>query len=213
MRIGEKIQILRKQKNISQEQLAEELNISRQAVSKWETGECLPDMENIVLLSSIFGVTTDYLVKPQHGGVPTVVHQPDNATNENVDSYANNEIELIDDGDFEGSGAFRIGSGEGGYTFSFSFRGIVYPMALLAFLILGFGFGLWRPGWMVFPIAWVIEEIISFLKTGRLSFSIYNLAMIVFLILGFGWRLWHPGWIVFIAAWALREAVKIKKHS
>ena len=63
MTIGEKIQILRKQHGMSQEQLSTLTAVSRQAISKWEVGESIPDVDNIVHLSEIFGVTTDYLLK------------------------------------------------------------------------------------------------------------------------------------------------------
>ena len=63
MNLGEKIQTLRKQSKMSQEQLAEKVFVSRQAISKWELSESLPDVDNIVQLSSVFGVTTDYLLK------------------------------------------------------------------------------------------------------------------------------------------------------
>ena len=66
MSLGKRIQALRKKKGISQEQLAEKLNISRQAVSKWETDESLPDTDKIILLSRIFDVTTDYLLCGVH---------------------------------------------------------------------------------------------------------------------------------------------------
>lgn len=62
MSIGEKIQILRKNRSISQEHLATELEVSRQAISKWENDESLPSIDKIVLLSQFFGVTTDYLL-------------------------------------------------------------------------------------------------------------------------------------------------------
>lgn len=63
MTLGEKLQYLRKQNGLSQEQFASKLTVSRQAVSKWELDSSLPDTENIVQISSIFGVTTDYLLK------------------------------------------------------------------------------------------------------------------------------------------------------
>lgn len=62
MALGEKLQRLRKDKGLSQEQLATQLNVSRQAVSKWEVGESVPDTENIIQLSKIFQVTTDYIL-------------------------------------------------------------------------------------------------------------------------------------------------------
>lgn len=63
MHIADRIQQLRKAKGISQEELAEHIGVSRQAVSKWESGQSTPDMEKIILLSDYFAVTTDYLLK------------------------------------------------------------------------------------------------------------------------------------------------------
>ena len=63
MTLGEKIQALRKQQGMSQEQLAAKVLVTRQAISKWELCESLPDVDNIVQLSEVFNVTTDYLLK------------------------------------------------------------------------------------------------------------------------------------------------------
>lgn len=63
MILAEKVMTLRKKKGWSQEELAEKLNISRQSVSKWESGASIPDIDKIILISSLFGVSTDYLLK------------------------------------------------------------------------------------------------------------------------------------------------------
>lgn len=63
MMLAEKIILLRKKKGWSQEQLAEQLGISRQSVSKWESGTSVPDLDKIIRMSEIFGVSTDYLLK------------------------------------------------------------------------------------------------------------------------------------------------------
>lgn len=63
MNMADRIQHLRKAKGISQEELADKIGVSRQAVSKWESEQSLPDIEKIVLLSDYFEVTTDYLLK------------------------------------------------------------------------------------------------------------------------------------------------------
>lgn len=63
MILADKIVKLRKQNSWSQEDLAEQLGISRQSVSKWESGTSIPDLDKIIKLSSIFGVSTDYLLK------------------------------------------------------------------------------------------------------------------------------------------------------
>lgn len=65
MKLGEKIQQLRKKSGLSQEQLAAQLTVSRQAVSKWELDDAVPDTENVVQLSRIFGVTCDYLLREE----------------------------------------------------------------------------------------------------------------------------------------------------
>lgn len=62
MKIAEKIMLCRKALGISQEELAALLNISRQAVSRWETGAAMPDTEKIIQLSRVFRVSTDYLL-------------------------------------------------------------------------------------------------------------------------------------------------------
>ncbi len=63
MKINEKIYSLRKEKGLSQEELANELNVSRQTVSKWETGESNPDFDKIVPLCELFGITTEELLR------------------------------------------------------------------------------------------------------------------------------------------------------
>ena len=65
MKLEEKIALLRKQKGWSQEELAFRLDVSRQSVSKWEMGDSLPDLDKIIKLSDIFGVSTDYLLKDE----------------------------------------------------------------------------------------------------------------------------------------------------
>ena len=62
MKLAEKLFELRKEKGWSQEKLAEQINVSRQSISKWESGQVLPEIEKIIELSKIFLVTTDYLL-------------------------------------------------------------------------------------------------------------------------------------------------------
>lgn len=63
MILGDKISALRRSNGMSQEELAERLDVSRQSVSKWESGNSIPDMNKILKLSEVFGVSTDYLLK------------------------------------------------------------------------------------------------------------------------------------------------------
>ena len=63
MHLSEKIMNLRKKSGWSQEELADRLGISRQSVSKWETGESVPDIDKIIRMSELWNVSTDYLLK------------------------------------------------------------------------------------------------------------------------------------------------------
>lgn len=65
MELCERLAELRKNANLSQEKLAEKLNISRQAVSKWESGTTSPDLNNLISLGEIYGVSTDYILLGQ----------------------------------------------------------------------------------------------------------------------------------------------------
>ncbi|MBR5260245.1 MAG: helix-turn-helix transcriptional regulator, partial [Eggerthellaceae bacterium] len=62
MDIGTKIKELRTERGLSQERMAEQLCVSRQAVTKWETGAGAPDVENLIAISRLFGVSTDELL-------------------------------------------------------------------------------------------------------------------------------------------------------
>ena len=62
MTIAEKIKQLRKDNSMTQEDLAEKLNVSRQTISKWETSVTIPDADNIVAISKLFNITTDELL-------------------------------------------------------------------------------------------------------------------------------------------------------
>lgn len=65
MILADKIIRLRKKNGWSQEELADKMNVSRQAVSKWEAAQTTPDLEKILQLGNLFGVTTDYLLKDE----------------------------------------------------------------------------------------------------------------------------------------------------
>ena len=69
MQIGNKINQLRKLSGMTQEQLAEKLNVSRQTISKWESGSSTPDIESVVKVSEIFQVSLDDLLKEGEASV------------------------------------------------------------------------------------------------------------------------------------------------
>lgn len=72
MDLSEKILNLRKANNLTQEQLAEKAGVSRQSVSKWESGQAAPDLDKITVLCEIFDVTADFLLKPSEMDILSV---------------------------------------------------------------------------------------------------------------------------------------------
>ena len=65
MKLSEKMYALRRKSGLSQEQLAEKLDVSRQAISKWESDSSIPESEKLILISRFFNVSVDYLIKDE----------------------------------------------------------------------------------------------------------------------------------------------------
>ena len=78
MKFNEKIIMLRKNKNLSQEDLGNELGVARQTISKWELGETAPEMDKLIKMSEIFEITLDDLIKDTE---PNIDKNNDNNTN------------------------------------------------------------------------------------------------------------------------------------
>ncbi|MGM9631238.1 helix-turn-helix domain-containing protein [Butyricicoccus sp.] len=92
MTISDRIRELRRARGISQEELAEEIGVSRQAVSKWESGQSVPDLDRVIALSDYFEVTTDYLLK---GIAPTAPQTGKQAPNASVFAIAGTALNVI----------------------------------------------------------------------------------------------------------------------
>ena len=85
MILADKIIKLRKENGMSQEELSERLGVSRQAVSKWECNETVPDLQKIIQLSEMFYVTTDYLLKDYIESVDAdAVHNAETVQSEKI---------------------------------------------------------------------------------------------------------------------------------
>ncbi|CZR99055.1 MULTISPECIES: helix-turn-helix domain-containing protein [unclassified Clostridioides] len=97
MNFGENLKRLRKERNLSQEQLSEMLNVSRQAISKWESNKTYPDIENLILLRNIFNIALDDLLFDENKDkIEDVIKSsklPTNSTNYDEDEL---EDELSD---------------------------------------------------------------------------------------------------------------------
>lgn len=82
MKFNEKLIMLRKQHNLSQEQVAEKLGVARQTISKWELGETTPEMDKLIIISELYNITLDELMKEENEG--KVVNDPNNTNSQKL---------------------------------------------------------------------------------------------------------------------------------
>jgi len=103
MNLGDKIHQLRKVNGMSQEELATQLTISRQSISKWELGESIPDTENVLQLSKLFSVTTDYLLNDEYESdkdIPAVILESESVNSKHRSKLKRISLILISIGVF-----------------------------------------------------------------------------------------------------------------
>jgi len=115
---SEKLQMLRKEKGLSQEQLAELLCVSRQSISKWESGQTYPEINKLIILSDLFNITLDDLLRDKK--IDSIHSEYDNKQEEVEDEfYEDNEDEDEDDDGWLTYGCMMIGSAIGYVTGDF----------------------------------------------------------------------------------------------
>ncbi len=214
------LQYLRKLNKITQEELAEKLEVSRQSVSKWETGEAYPETEKIIALCDIFGVDMDSLMRGDVTSARTVF----NAVNEEDGGV------IHDDGVEEG--AMPSGEESGGRSRAAAsalgragrvLEGGIISGSVAAYIIMGAAGGLWHPGWLIFIFAVALCAFIdeAFAAEGgehnsappaaRIFYGLASMVIIlspgVYLVCGLVFGNWHPSWVVFIVAGFLMIAL------
>lgn len=221
MSFADNLQYLRRKNKITQEQLAEELGVSRQSVSKWETGEAYPETEKLIVLCEKFGVTLDGLLRGDVSGgseekeesapceedAPQDIKEecaPPIIQEENEDSDGEAVKEQADDGDEK---AVRRRWNE---FLRRLISSVTVFLCAVVYLCVGLAFNLWHPAWLIF-----LGGVIICIWTGCLTESSKQMkerigdavcgssmiaAVIIYLSLGFTLGIWHPTWVVFIVA-------------
>ena len=193
LEIANRLQQLRKEKGFSQEQLASELGISRQAVSKWERAESSPDTDNLICLARLYGVSLDELL----------------STEESTEDIINNKVEekaeeslVVEEPkvDLEGTCLEEQENAKPKTVKVLRKIQAVIPLLTVAvYLVLGAVFSLWHPGWIVFVLMPALITLCDcFICKKVTAFAYPCFVAAIFLFLGCVYNLWHPGWIVFI---------------
>lgn len=204
------ITMLRKANSLSQEELAEKLNVSRQAISKWERGEAYPDIENLIAISELFHVTLDDLVNGTINETEEKVTEAKRHINisignilkvqvddnENEDTDAEEETDNDDDDDEDDDDPAVIESKKP-YRLWYE---LPYPILVtIAYLLWGFLGNGWAIGWTLYLTIPVYYSIIDCIRRRKLTPFCYPVFItFVYLLNGMAWGLWHPWWILFI---------------
>lgn len=196
---GEFLFKLRKEKGMTQAELAQALGVTNKAVSKWETGEAMPETALLLPISRIFGVSVDELLDGKRS---------DNAG-------AGDEHKSIKDHDF----AHGKGDSE---TLHEKICGAVCAAVIFCgvtvYFLLGILGGLWTPYWVIIPVSALFCGVIGILfdvfnakkretklargenpYTGAICGILMLVCTITYLLLGAFLNLWHPLWIIIVA--------------
>lgn len=193
MTIGERLLKLRKEKNLSQEELASILNVSRQTVSKWETDQTTPDFDKIIPICDFYGITCDELFK----------------------GIKNNESKASDIENTKKRNATNIGISV--FLYIISVVWIIFSSTILKAPIFGICFFLIivaiATGIIVYNSILNSKEKRKLTKNEKIVKQINDVISIIcvvtYFIVSFITMAWHITWIIFLINGLLEEIVKL----
>jgi len=184
---GDNLYTLRKQRGLSQDEFAEKMGVSRQAISKWERNESYPDTENLIAIAKFFGISIDDMINTSldHGTDDTI-------SNDTVSA------DVIDIEDKENSKANQTKSKR---TAMDIWVNLPYPI-LITVIYLLWGFLTddgWAIGWTLFVTIPVYSSIIECIRVKRITPFCYPVFVtFIFLLFGMLYSVWHPLWVIYL---------------
>lgn len=208
MDLGKKIFELRKSKNLSQEDVAGKLNVTRQTVSKWETNQSTPDFDKIVPLCNLYGISTDELLKDE---VKTEQKEDKVESKKNIyENMTKNEINQ--------KSAEVVSSSILIFIIAIAFAGIGVAVFKWNPIVVGCTF-LILIGWGVTRIVKHYMSIPKLEKTKeekkqdkivkQINDIIGAIGTAIYFIVSFTTMAWHLTWIIFIVIGLIEEIVKL----
>ena len=239
--IADRLVKLRKKYGYSQEELADKLGLSRQAVSKWERAEASPDTDNLICLAKLYGVSLDELLATDED-IDTIVEEQvknkaeEEAKEEPKEEKKDDRVVINDEGVFlhDKNGASvsitddgikcvdkdgkvkNVGIQDKAILIINCIEGVLFTLAIIAYILLGTFLGLWTSAWCVIFVPEIICSIARAIrKKNAQHFNMAFLACFAFffvcmvlpaVIEGFP-VLWHPMWAAFLLIPAYHTAV------
>lgn len=200
--LGNKLYELRKKSGLSQEAFAEKLGVSRQAVSKWECGASLPDTDNLITISNLYGVSLDELVGKVSPAPEASAPEAQADKAEDKDEYEDENEDEDDKDDAEAEAYYSNDGTEADKKRKILrvLHALPYPIFItIVFLLWGFLLDGWGIAWTVFITIPVYYSILDCFRTKKLSHFAYPVFVtFVYCVIGMQWGVWHPWWILFV---------------
>lgn len=206
--LGNKLYACRKKAGLSQEELADKMGVSRQAISKWECGESLPDVDNLISLAKIYGISLDELVEhvpaaePETSEGTKTTETTEEVVVENTIGRALNEEELDEREEREEEAYFSYDGTPADKKRKVlrTLHALPYPVLVcVLFLVWGFVWNGWWIAWTLFVTVPVYYSVLSCIARKRFSPFCYPVFItFIYLLIGMQWGLWHPWWILYV---------------
>lgn len=192
-----KLYELRKKNGLSQEELADKIGVSRQAISKWERAESSPDTDNLIALADLYGITLDELLNKKEAVESNIIEE--NKKNQEDVVEVVEEKEEDDDDTKEDSEEDKLLKKSKAVRIVDS---CIFLVAAIAFLLLGLLIeDAFRWSWLTFLLAIVISSLVHAIKLKRaevFNYPVFVTMIYLFLGLGYPGAIWHPTWVIFI---------------
>ena len=184
---GDNLYTLRKQRGLSQDEFAEKMGVSRQAISKWERNESYPDTENLIAIAKFFGVSIDDMINTSL----------DAKSDSEPEDKATVTVVDIDEDDDEDDDDEKKGK-----TVTLNLANSVpYPILItVIYLLLGFftDYG-WAVGWTLYVTIPVYYSVLVCIKSKKLTpFNYPVFVTFIFLLFGMLYGIWHPLWVIYL---------------
>ena len=190
IKLGNRLASIRKEKGYSQEELAEKLGVSRQAISKWECGEASPDTDNLIELAKIYNMSLDELLEIKK-------EEPVKSEDEEKE-IIKKDIEEVSE----------IATKRAEHKIKTSLVDILISTIstvsiVVAYILLGTLLGLWGKAWILFLLVPIIPSIVEMIKYRNMNKFCYPVLVTFVYLLVCLWLdrndLWHPLWVMFLS--------------
>ena len=202
IQIGIRLAALRKEHGLSQEELAFRLAVSRQAISKWERGESLPDTENLIALSRLYEITLDELINGAPSEEPKKSEEAPEEESEKKsfrERRAERRQRRLEEDEEEEYADLHYHDPLSAELMVLKTIADFSPILIsVIFLLWGFFGGAWHVSWTLYLLVPVFHSLYEACLQHRVShFAFPILITFLYLLCGLLAGLWHPLWVIY----------------